>query len=154
MLQSRSFGFNVAPGGAAPCQAADGFAAQEDHIHTRDIGQAEQRVVGQSTAAGSKKQGSYEGKSVEVGTFPPNPYGLHDMEGNVFEWVEDCWNDNFKGAPADGTAWLTGDCSIRVQRGGAWGYPPDYLRTAVRGRQEHGYRYINAGLRAARTLGP
>ena len=70
----------------------------------------------------------------------------------MFEWVEDCWNDDFKGAPTDGSAWLTGDCAIRVQRGGAWGYPRTYLRIAVRGRQAQGYRYINAGVRVAREI--
>jgi formylglycine-generating enzyme required for sulfatase activity len=87
-----------------------------------------------------------------VGSFMPNAFGLFDTHGNVFEWVEDCWNDDFKGAPMDGTAQLSGDCSIRVQRGGAWGYPRDYLRIAVRGRQGQGYRYINAGVRAAREI--
>jgi len=87
-----------------------------------------------------------------VGSFAPNAFGLFDTHGNVFEWVEDCWNDNFTGAPADGTAWLGGDCSIRVQRGGAWGYPRDYLRIAVRGRQGQAYRYINAGVRVAREI--
>jgi len=88
-----------------------------------------------------------------VGSFAPNEFGLYDTLGNVFEWVEDCWNDSYAGAPADGSAWVSGDCTIRVQRGGAWGYPPDYLRIAVRGRQPQNYRYVNAGLRVARTLG-
>ena len=87
-----------------------------------------------------------------VGSFAPNAFGLHDTHGNVFEWVEDCWNDDFKGAPTDGSARLTGDCAIRVQRGGAWGYPRTYLRIAVRGRQQQGYRYINAGVRVAREI--
>jgi formylglycine-generating enzyme required for sulfatase activity len=87
-----------------------------------------------------------------AGSFAPNAFGLHDTHGNVFEWVEDCWNENFKGAPADGSAWLTGECKIRVQRGGAWGYPRGYLRIAVRGRQGQGYRYINAGVRVAREM--
>jgi formylglycine-generating enzyme required for sulfatase activity len=88
-----------------------------------------------------------------AGSFAPNAFGLYDTHGNVFEWVEDCWNDDFKGAPADGSPWLSGDCKVRVQRGGAWGYPRDYLRIAVRGRQGQGYRYINAGVRVGRTVG-
>jgi len=87
-----------------------------------------------------------------AGSFAPNAFGLHDTHGNVFEWVEDCWNENFRGAPADGSAWLAGDCNIRVQRGGAWGYPRSYLRIAVRGRQGQAYRYINAGVRVAREI--
>jgi formylglycine-generating enzyme required for sulfatase activity len=87
-----------------------------------------------------------------VGSFAPNAFGLHDTHGNVFEWVEDCWNGNFHQAPADGSAWLNGDCKIRVQRGGAWGYPRSYLRIAVRGRQGQAYRYINAGVRVAREI--
>jgi formylglycine-generating enzyme required for sulfatase activity len=87
-----------------------------------------------------------------AGSFAPNPFGLHDMLGNVFEWVEDCWNDSYQGAPQDGAAWLAGACATRVQRGGAWGYPPDYLRTAVRGRQGRGYRYVNAGMRVVREM--
>jgi formylglycine-generating enzyme required for sulfatase activity len=87
-----------------------------------------------------------------AGSFAPNAFGLYDTHGNVFEWVEDCWNETFKGAPADGSAWLSGDCKIRVQRGGAWGYPRSYLRIAVRGRQGQAYRYINAGVRVAREI--
>lgn len=88
-------------------------------------------------------------------SFAPNGFGLHDTHGNVFEWTEDCWHDNYVGAPSDGSAWIMGgDCDHRVLRGGAWGYPPDYLRVAVRGKIGAAYRYVNAGLRVARTLGP
>ncbi|MCY4211603.1 MAG: SUMF1/EgtB/PvdO family nonheme iron enzyme [Gammaproteobacteria bacterium] len=55
-----------------------------------------------------------------VGSFPANPWGLHDMHGNVWEWVQDCSNNNYEGAPTDGNAWTSGDCSLRVIRGGSW----------------------------------
>ena len=70
----------------------------------------------------------------------------------MFEWVEDCWNDDCTGAPRNGAAWLAGDCGTRVQRGGAWGYPPDDLRVAVRERQAQNYRCGNAGMRVLREL--
>jgi formylglycine-generating enzyme required for sulfatase activity len=90
-----------------------------------------------------------------VGSFAPNGFGLHDTHGNLFEWTEDCWHDNYVGAPHDGSAWIAGgDCDNRVLRGGARGYLPDYLRVAVRGKIGSAYRYVNAGLRVARTLGP
>jgi formylglycine-generating enzyme required for sulfatase activity len=89
-----------------------------------------------------------------AGSFAANAFGLHDTHGNVFEWVEDCWHGSYQDAPTDGTAWMSGNCGIHLLRGGAWGYPPDYLRAATRGQLESAHRYINAGLRAARTLGP
>ena len=56
-----------------------------------------------------------------VGSLRPNAFGVHDMHGNVFEWVEDCWNENYQGAaPTDGSAWATGNCMLRVMRGGGW----------------------------------
>ena len=62
-------------------------------------------------------------ETAPVGRFPANAWGLHDMHGNVWEWVEDCWHDRHAQGPADGRAWLEengGDCSIRVLRGGSW----------------------------------
>ena len=90
-----------------------------------------------------------------VGSFGANGYGLHDMHGNVWEWVEDCWHGDYEGAPRDGRAWTTGsDCSARVLRGGSWNYEPRYLRSALRFRITAGIRYDYLGFRVARTLTP
>ena len=59
-------------------------------------------------------------QTAPVGSFGPNGWGLHDLHGNVWEWVQDCWNESYRGAPADGSAWESGDCSLRVLRGGSW----------------------------------
>lgn len=70
-----------------------------------------------------------------VGSFPPNPWGLYDMQGNVWEWVQDCWHSDYSDAPADGRAWMGengGDCRRRVNRGGGWGNHPRTLRVAKR----------------------
>ena len=73
-----------------------------------------------------------------VGEKAPNEVGLYDMAGNVWEWVEDCWNGSYKGAPADGSAWTSGDCSRRVLRGGSWVNSPEPLRSALRFRNDTG----------------
>lgn len=67
-----------------------------------------------------------------VASFAPNPFGLFDMHGNTWEWVEDCWNPSYQGAPIDGSAWTGGNCNTRVLRGGAWNYPKNGLRSANR----------------------
>ena len=67
----------------------------------------------------------WDGKqTAPVGSFGANGFGLHDVHGNVWEWVEDCWHGNYEGAPAGGTAWMRGDCSTRVVRGGSWDDAP------------------------------
>ncbi len=65
-------------------------------------------------------KGEYRKKTTQVKSFPPNSYGLYDMSGNVKEWCEDKWHSNYKGAPTDGSAWLVGNSSFRVLRGGSW----------------------------------
>lgn len=87
-----------------------------------------------------------------VGSFKPNAFGLHDMPGSVSEWVEDCWNENYEGAPADGSAWTSGDCDDRVLRGGSWLSAPELKRSATRDRYNTGDRLNDIGFRAARTL--
>ena len=89
-----------------------------------------------------------------VGSFGRNGFGLHDVHGNVWEWVEDCWNGSYAGAPSDGRAWERGDCRRRVLRGGSWGLGPRFLRSAIRLRLTSGIRYNDFGFRVARTLTP
>ena len=76
---------------------------------------------------------------------------MADMLGNVWELVEDCWHDNYKGAPADGSAWVTGYCGSRMLRGGSWSNDSEDLRSAARGAGGAS-RYNNVGFRVARTL--
>ena len=87
-----------------------------------------------------------------VGSFKPNPWGLYDMSGNVWEWTQDCWHNSYEGAPSDGSAWLAGDRSERVLRGGSWDFNPNDLRSALRNRFTTDNRYLNIGFRLARTL--
>jgi formylglycine-generating enzyme required for sulfatase activity len=87
-----------------------------------------------------------------VGSFAPNAFGLHDMHGNVREWVEDCYHDNYSGAPTDGAPWTGGaDCSL-VVRGGSWGDLPQDLRSARRLWTSSVDRYAYRGFRVGRTL--
>ena len=92
------------------------------------------------------------GSTKAVGQKRPNSFGLYDMHGNVWEWVEDCWHDNYIGAPADGSTWTTA-CrgNTRVLRGGSWGINPSILRSAIRDRYSPDYRVNFIGLRLART---
>ena len=93
-------------------------------------------------------------KTAPVGSFPANAWGLHDMHGNVWEWVQDCWNGSYEGAPVDGSAWEMDDCSRRVFRGGSWNIIPTYLRAALRSWNTTGIRSSSYGFRIARTLTP
>ncbi len=88
-------------------------------------------------------------------SFAENPFGLFDMVGNVWEWAQDCWHDNYTDAPSDGTAWLEqngGNCSRRVVRGGSWGYDPQDLRSAIRDRYGAGGSNLDSGFRVARDF--
>jgi formylglycine-generating enzyme required for sulfatase activity len=78
-------------------------------------------------------EGIYRHVSTEVGSFPPNAFGLYDMHGNVFEWCADPWHENYVGAPTDGREWEAGgETSYRVARGGSWHEPPGVCRSALR----------------------
>jgi formylglycine-generating enzyme required for sulfatase activity len=103
---------------------------------------------------GSGRRGVYRWSTVPVGLFPANNWGLHDMHGNVWEWVEDCYVDSYVGAPLDGSIAVTGgDCSWRVLRGGSWFNGPRLLRSACRLKFSPGYRYYYTGFRVARAPG-
>ena len=94
-------------------------------------------------------------QTAPVGSFAENRWGLHDMHGNVWEWVEDCRNGSYAGAPRNGAAWLSGDCSMRVVRGGSWFSSPSFLRAAHRAAiSTFGRNGSIVGFRVARTLAP
>ena len=97
--------------------------------------------------------GRNRGQTTPVGTFVPNAFGLYDVHGNVWEWVEDCWHNSYRRAPNDGVAWTVGgDCGRRVLRGGSWNNSPRYQRSAERYGRTTEYRLHDAGFRVARTL--
>jgi len=99
--------------------------------------------------------GEYRKKSVAVDAFEPNPWGLYNVHGNVWEWCEDTWHGTYDGAPTDGSAWLLGgDARLRVVRGGSWSNHPRALRAAGRDGEPPDLRDDNAGFRVARTLTP
>jgi formylglycine-generating enzyme required for sulfatase activity len=87
-----------------------------------------------------------------VGSFNPNAFGLYDMAGNLWQWVEDCYHDSYDGAPADGSVWTVDDCKYVVARGGSWDLTPGQLRSASRGRDSAINRTTFVGFRVARTL--
>ena len=86
---------------------------------------------------------------IKIGSFKPNPFGLHDMGGTVDQWVEDCWHKNYQGAPSDGSAWVEGDCTSHVNRSGSWKNDARYVRPANRDSYDTNVRYPTHGFRIA-----
>jgi len=103
-------------------------------------------------AYGDGVGGVFRQRTLGVASLRANAFGLHDVHGNVWEWVADCWNDSYAGTPADGGAWREGDCDKRVQRGGSWSNAPKDVRSAVRNWRAAGYRDANSGFRVVRDL--
>ncbi len=85
-----------------------------------------------------------------VGALRANPWGLADMLGNVFQWTDDCWNEGYSGAPEDGSAWVSGDCTRRVLRGGSWYLDPRALRNGYRFKYKAFDRVSKVGFRVVR----
>ena len=129
-------------------------AGTMEPFHTGATISADQANYDSSYTYVSGQKGRYRGRTVQVGTFSPNAFGLHEVHGNVWEWTQDCWNEDYTGAPADNRAWETGECEQRVLRGGSWGDVPWLLRSADRGKNEPGIRDPKIGFRIARTLTP
>jgi formylglycine-generating enzyme required for sulfatase activity len=98
-------------------------------------------------------RGEYRRGTTPAGMFPPNPWGLFDMHGNVWEWVQDVVHDNYDGAPLDGSAWEEGgDQARRILRGGSWLYNPRYLRSALRNGFSAALSNDIVGFRVVREL--
>lgn len=98
---------------------------------------------------GSAPKGLYRKQTTYVGSFGPNPFGLYDMHGNVWEWCSDKWHGNYSGAPTDGSSWETGTDNNRVLRAGSWNCYTVYCRSAYRGRQWAVHRSRHLGFRVA-----
>ena len=111
--------------------------------------QANFRGTNQATGCPS---GIVRNQTLPVASFAPNAFGLYDTHGNTLELVQDCWNENYVGAPTDGSAWMSGDCSLAVKRGGSWDNEGTWLRSAYRGITVLGPG--NPGFRVARSLPP
>ncbi|MFO1100080.1 MAG: SUMF1/EgtB/PvdO family nonheme iron enzyme [Xanthobacteraceae bacterium] len=114
-----------------------------------DIGENNANCVG----CGSQWTGSAgTWQTAPVGSFAANRFGLYDMVGNVWKWVQDCYHPNYNGAPTDGSTWTGGDCTARVVRGGFWGGGPEFVRPAFRDRNSANLRDYTLGFRVGRTL--
>ena len=96
--------------------------------------------------------GTVVGRTAEVGRYPANLWGLYDVVGNVWEWVEDCWHRGYRGAPTDGSAWQGEENPLRVIRVGSWDGAGRDLRSASRIQDMADGRHNNVGFRVARAL--
>ena len=136
-----------------PSEAEWEFAARAGTTTARWWGEAIGAGNANCNGCGSKWDGQL---IAPVGSFNANPFGLYDTLGNVWQWTDDCWNESYVGAPADGIPWKSGDCSKRVLRGGSWSNLPEFLRSAARSKADAAGRdfdYSNyAGFRVARSL--
>ena len=141
-----------------PTEAEWEYAARAGSSSTYHFGNSESELCRYGNHADTSTDYSWRNKScsdgvgkrtAKVGRYQPNSYGLYDMHGNVWEWAQDCWNDSYAGAPTDGSAWTSGDCSRRVIRGGSWYNEPRALRSADRSGHTRSNRNSNIGFRLA-----
>jgi formylglycine-generating enzyme required for sulfatase activity len=137
------------------------YAARAGTSTKYGFGDLESGLCGYGNGADQSTSFSWRNKSCNdgygdltapVGSFKANSFGLHDMHGNVWERVGDCWNANYDAAPTDGGVWSSGDCSRRVLRGGSWDSGPKDMRSAIRNMVNAGTRDFLSGFRLARTI--
>jgi formylglycine-generating enzyme required for sulfatase activity len=114
-----------------------------------DQGNFRASAPAQDCPAGADRQ-----QTLPVASFAPNAFGLYDTHGNASEWVQDCWNESYSGAPVDGSAWTTGNCGTAVFRSGSWANAGDALRSAKRARSSRDFRSATVGFRVARFAAP
>jgi formylglycine-generating enzyme required for sulfatase activity len=139
-------------GGRLPTEAEWEYAARAGTTTRYWWGDEVGKNNANCAECGSQWDGEQTGPG---GSFQPNAFGLHDMLGNVWEWVEDCWHESYKGAPTDGSAWgkqQGDDCAQRVIRGGSWGHEPGSVRSANRTGLTPGSRYYGVGFRLAQDI--
>jgi formylglycine-generating enzyme required for sulfatase activity len=105
-------------------------------------------------AFGNGERGTYRQTTVPVDSFKPNPWGLYQVHGNVWEWVEDCWLEDYTEVPQDGSPVKTEKCNYRVLRGGAWSSGPEDLRATYRHWSDPAFRVPRFGFRVARSITP
>lgn len=141
LLSEAEWEYSARAGTATPFWWGSSIATSQANYH------------GNYTYGGSIK-GEYRQRTVSADSFEPNPWGLYNVHGNVWEWSNDCWNDSYNGAPTDGSAWTSGDCGRRVVRGGSWSFSPLSLRSANRFGNGTGLRGDVFGFRIGRALTP
>lgn len=140
-------------------------AGSETRYHTGNCIDTEQaNYHGGNRLEGCNNTGLYRGKTVATGLLQANQWGLHDIHGNVLEWTQDCWHDNYRGAPVDGQPWVPQpdisddfeefepDCPFRILRGGSWSGRPRDIRSATRARNRADFKSIFIGFRIVREL--
>ncbi|WP_306222463.1 SUMF1/EgtB/PvdO family nonheme iron enzyme [Bosea beijingensis] len=129
-----------------PTESEWEYAARAGTTTTYPWGQTLVKERANCLGCNDQKRGS----AVAAGQFPANAFGLYDMAGNAAEWVADCWSENYRSAPRDGSAYTVGGCRERVLRGGSFNNDPRYLRSAARFKYEADVRFYTNGFRVAR----
>ncbi len=129
-----------------PTEAEWEYAARAGSLEPRFFGEDVTQLRRYAAYGAKDASGSWP-----VGRKAANPWGLFDVYGNVWEWVQDCWHDNYNGAPASGRLWAGGDCAYRVMRGGGWNSPESSIGSAVRGSFIPNQEDVATGFRVVRN---